>query len=277
MAIAAPDDRHRNPEIAHLLFWVTSVEAFVLLIAGSGLLFARHIITPEWPWDLSPFNALLLGSIYSASLLATAMTVFVRRWAPARIVMPMIFEFTAVVLVVSLVYLDRFDGGKYGTWLWFFLYVVIPLNAIYHIWLRRDLEPASSHAIAAPWRSVVLLPTILLGVYGIALLIAPGTFTGFWPWAIDDFHGRMYSVLYLTPALGCILLWRSAAKVEMVTLGMTVALGGFIPIVGLAAVDSSLGKVDWSGAGTYVWLGSFAILFLTGVGLLWRSKSQRLA
>ncbi|MEA2009088.1 MAG: hypothetical protein U9N78_00110 [Actinomycetota bacterium] len=263
-----------NPRIARPLFWVTAVESVVLLIAGTGLLLFPSIVVPEWPWDLSRFNALLLGAIYTASMFATVMTVYVQRWAPTRIVIPMIFLFTTIVLVVSLAYLDRFDLGKYSTWLWFLLYFVIPANALYHIWLARHLKPYYPYPMPAVWRTTLLVPTILLGLYGLGLLIAPGAFSNFWPWAIDDFHGRMYSVLYLTPALGALLLWYSAAAIEMLTLGMTVAVGGFIPLVGLAIVDRSVHKVDWTGAGTWLWIGSFAILFLAGSGLMVRSHSQ---
>ena len=61
-----------NPEITRLFLWVITVESFVLLVAGGGLLFFPSILGPLWPWEVAPFNALLLGSIYSASLVATA-------------------------------------------------------------------------------------------------------------------------------------------------------------------------------------------------------------
>jgi hypothetical protein len=263
-----------NPEITKLLTWVTGIESFVLLVAGVGLLLFPSVVAPEWPWELTRFNALLLGSIYSAALIATVMVVRVRRWAPARIVLPMIALFTTVVLVVSLLYFDRFDADKYSTWLWFLLYVVIPANALFHMWLYRNLKPYFPVPLALPWRTWLLLPTMALGVYGVGLLIAPATFGEFWPWTVDDFHGRMYSVAYLTPALGAYLLWRNAAAVEALTLGLTMAAGGIVPIVGLVVIDAQIDKVDWTQAGTWLWLATFAILFVAGVGLAWTSGLQ---
>jgi len=262
-----------NFEISRLLFWVTAVESGVLFVAGLGLLLFPSLLSLAWPWDLTPFTALLLGAIYTASLVATAMTAYVHRWAPARIVVPMIFLFTAVVLVVSVIYLDRFDGS-YSTWLWFFLYLVIPLNALYHIWLYRGRKPFVRIPIPNHLRWVLLVPTILLGIYGLGLLISPESLSGFWPWPIDDFHGRMYSVLYMTPALGALLLYKAAAPIETFTMGLTQGIGGLVPMVGLAIVDRDLNKVDWTQAGTWVWIGSFGILFLTGVGLVLTSRSQ---
>ncbi len=263
-----------NPEITKLLTWVTGIESFVLLVAGVGLLLFPSVVAPEWPWELTRFNALLLGSIYSAALIATIFTVRVRRWAPARIVLPMIALFTTIVLIVSVVNFSRFEAGKYSTWLWFLLYIVIPANALFHMWLYRRLEPYSPVPIDEPWKVILLAPTIALGVYGLGLLVAPETFGAFWPWPVDDFHGRMYSVAYLTPALGSLLLWRAAADVEVLTLGLTMTAGGIVPIVGLFVIDAQIDKVDWTQSGTWLWIGSFAVLFIAGLGLAWRSRFQ---
>ena len=265
---------NENPEITRLFLLVTAVESFVLLIAGGGLLLFPSVMGPLWPWEVAPFNALLLGSIYSASLVATAMTVHFRRWSPARIVAPMIFLFTAIVLLVSLANIDRFDVGHYSTWLWFLLYIGIPVNAGYYMWPERHRKAYSPYPLASPWREILLAPVVLLGAYGLGLLIAPDAFSSFWPWPIDTFHGRMYSVAYLTPALGAVLLWRTAAMAETLTLGLTLIAGGITPIIGLVIVDNKVDKVDWAAPGTWLWLGTFAILFLAGVGLTWLSSKK---
>lgn len=210
-----------NPKITRLLFYVTAWESLVLLIAGVGLLLFPSVIRPFWPWELSPFNALLLGAIYSASLVATIIVVYVRRWAPARVVVPMILIFTAIILLVCIIYNNRFDFGRWETWGWFIIYIIIPANAAYYVWLYRNQKPVNPFPLPNLWRSVFLIPTVLLGLYGIGLLIAPESFSNFWPWPIDDFHGRMYSVLYITPALGALLLFGAAASIELLAAGLT--------------------------------------------------------
>ena len=263
-----------NPRITRTLVWVTAAELVALVVTSFGLLIFPSVILPEWPWELSRFNAMLLGSIYSGALVATVITLYVRRWAPARIVLPMNFLFGSVVLVVSLLYFDRFGSNSYGTWLWFPLYVLIPGSALYHMWQYRNLKPLSAVPLERTWRLVLLIPTILLGLYGLGLLFAPGSFSSFWPWPIDDFHVRVYSVAFLTPALGAILLFPAAAAVETLTLGLSMVIGGLVPIVGLPLIDLQVNKVDWSQVGTWIWMGSFTILLLVGVGLTWRSRQQ---
>jgi len=261
-----------NPKITTLLFTVTAIESLVLLVAGVGLLLFPSLLRPMWPWELSPFNAILLGAVYSASLVATVIVVTVRRWAPARVVLPMILIFTTIILIVCLIYNDRFDFQRWETWFWFIIYIIIPANAAYHVWLYRNLKPVNPFPLPTLWRSVFLIPTILLGLYGIGLLIAPDSFSSFWPWPIDEFHGRMYSVLYITPALGSLLLFGAAASIELVAAGLTQVVGGVVPILGVVIIDNQVDKIAWSTIGPWLWIGSFAIIFLTGIGLLWHSR-----
>ena len=122
------------------------------------------------------------------------------------------------------------------------------------------------------WRGIFLIPTILLGLYGIGLLVAPDSLSSFWPWQIDDFHGRMYSVLYITPALGALLLFGAAASIELLTMGLTQIVGGGASIFGLVIIDNQVNKIDWSAFGTWLWIGLFAIILLTGIGLVWQSR-----
>ena len=149
-----------NPRITAFLISVTAIESLVLLVAGVGLPLFPSAIRPLWPWPLSPFNALLLGAIYSASLVTTAIVVTVKRWAPTRVAVPMILIFTAIILVVCLIYFDRFDFKYWGTWVWFFLYVIIPANAAYHIWLYRNLPPVNPLPLPTLWRGAFLIPSI---------------------------------------------------------------------------------------------------------------------
>ena len=266
-----------NPPNTRLLIGVNALMSGFLLVAGFGMLFFLSIIGPEWPWDISKFNALLLGAGYTGALVAAIITVYVGRWAPARVVMPMILIFAVVLLVVSLTELNRFDLGDYSTWLWFSLYVVIPANAVYQIWLSRHLKPYYPYPLRAPWRSILLAPVVLLGAYGLGLLLAPGTFSSFWPWPIDDFHARAYSVLFLCPGLAAILMWRAAAAIELLTAGLALAVGGAIPLVGIWSLDRDLNSKYSSSGGTWLWLGTFAVLLLAGLGLVWQSRTQEYA
>lgn len=265
-----------NPQITPLLRWVTALECIVLLVSGGGLFFLPAIVGQWWPWSLTPFNTRLLGAIYVASLISTLLLVLYNRWTPARVVVPMILIFTIIVLVVSLTYLPRFIQPL-PTILWIILYIGIPVNAAYHLWLYRTLSPAQPVEIPSVLRWLMRIQAVVLGLYGLGLLIAPTTFAAFWPWGIDDFHGRMYSVAFLTPALGAWLLSHSTTRIDLQTLGLTQIVGGLLPIVGMLIVSPTVPperQVNWSIAGTWLWTGMFAFIFLMGAVMLLQSRKS---
>lgn len=261
-----------NPRVTTLLLSVTAIEVLVLLGSGGGLLFLPATLPEIWPWSLTPFNTAFLGAVYLAAMVTAMLLVLIGRWSPARVVVPMILIFTVIILVISLVYLDRFALKSPSTWLWFVLYIGIPLNAAYHVWRYRLLPPASSLRLSAGWRVYLLAQAGVLGLYGLGLLVAPDRFSAFWPWPVDAFHARLYSAAFITPALGSLLLVRAAAREEVLTMGLTLMALGFLPVLGIVMVDVATRRVNWMSGGTWVWIGGFALLVAAGIGLMWTSR-----
>ncbi len=264
-----------NPPVTALLRWVTTVESAVVLFAGFGLLFLSTWVAPIWPWALTPFNAAFLGALYLTAAVAACTLAAVPRWSPARVIVPMILVFTAIVLIVSILYLDRLILNSPSTWLWFALYIVIPLNSAYHVWLYRGLAPTDTRPVPIWFRNLLLIEVAIFMVYGTALFIAPSTFSAFWPWKLDDFHARMYCVAFLTPAVGAYLVRKSGSKLELITIGLTQIIGGVLTILGFVLVDSVQKRADWSAAGTWVWMAFFPLLVVVGLAMIWQGQRRR--
>ena len=117
--------------------------------------------------------------------------------------------------------------------------------------------------------SILLCQAAILGGYGLLLLVLGAAATGFWPWPIDDFHARIYSTAFLTPAVGAVLLFRAGTRSEDRTLGATQLVSGVAAIVGFLVVDANLHKVSWDVAGTWLWLALCAAIAAVGVMLIW--------
>lgn len=264
-----------NPRLSPLLRTFTLVEVLVLIGAGFGLFFLPDAARQIWPWTPAPFNTRFLGAIYFTSLMPVAAMLWAGRWAPARGVLPALFAFTAIVLAVSGLNLDQFDLGRWSNLVWWPLYVALPVNAAYHMWLYRRLPPAEPVPTTPIWRVYLLGVAVVLGLYGAGLLLLPATFTGFWPWPIDAFHGRMYSAAFVSGAIGAYVVSRLAAPIEFFTAGLTQAVFGLFSILGLLLVDASVHRVDWSAAGTWLWLGGFAVALAAGLGMMWRSRRMK--
>jgi hypothetical protein len=265
----SPDN---NPPLPTLLRVLTFIELLVLAGAGGLLFFLPEVGCALWPWQLAPFNAAFIGAIYLAALSAIALMFFVNRWAPARPVLVAIFSFTVIVLAVSLLNLGRFDFLKWGTYLWFLLYFILPINAAFHIWLYRYQPPADTTRLPSPWRTLLLTISVVLYLYGLCLLIAPGVFSGFWPWPIDAFHGQIYSGLFIAGAGGLYVIARMAARIEFGTAGLAMCAFSMLAILGLLIVDSITGRVDWSQFGTWFWLGALVVGLLAGAVMLLQTR-----
>jgi hypothetical protein len=267
----ASDD---NPTLTPLLRLLTLIEVIVLAGAGGLLFFAPETAQAQWPWTIAPFNTRFMGAIYLGALTAVLIMLWVARWAPARPVLVTIFIFTTIVLAVSALYAARFDFQRWGTWAWFALYIILPLNAAYHLYRYRSLPPASAAPVPRAWRVVLLIASAALYIYGLGLLAAPAFFSGFWPWAIDDFHARIYSATFIAGASGLLVVSRLAARVEFETAALAQVTFCLFAILGVLVVDASVRRVDWSQAGGWLWIGALALGLIGGLGMLWRSRQM---
>lgn len=261
-----------NPHISPLLIAVTCLEVAVLFVAGGGLLIAHPLVTGIWPWSLAPFNLRFLGALYTAALLAAFLQSWFGKWAPARTVTTMIFVFTLVVTVCSFMHWNRFDPARVEVWVWFVLYIGVCLNAGAHLWWYRSVAsagfPPSSRSSA-----ILITQAIVLGGYGLALMIAPEPAARLWPWKIDAFHAQLYSVTFLTPAVGALSLLRSATRIDWFTLGITQLAWGLLPIFALVIVDLQLHRVDWLAWQVWFWTGLFVMTGAMGAWMLLKAAS----
>nr|MBA2681566.1 hypothetical protein [Ktedonobacteraceae bacterium] len=248
---------------------VTIAELFVVGLAGIGLFFLPGLAKALWPWHITPFNMLFLGGAYLSSLATIAVMLWGGRWAPARPGLWMLAAFTVPILILSLLHLDRFDFQRWATWVWFLLFFTIAPYSVYTIWRYRHLPPGAPGHVPTLWRSCLLIQGVILGLYGLALLLAPTVSTAFWPWSIDEFHGRVYSAIFLTGATGSLVLLPGAASVELLMLGMTQTVLGLFSLLGLLIGNIFLRPINWSLPGTWIWLGIFAVLFVLGLGLIY--------
>ena len=227
-----------NPRIPDFLRAVTWVECGV--VAGAaGLLYTLPTWGGQdiWAWQTPPFNARYIGSIYVGALVPLLILAITARWSPGRIVLWMIFVFTTAILLVMLAYTDRFEWARFATWLFWALYVFLPVNSAVFLWRLRDLPLAGATTRSPAASAGLTLLALAMGGYGLALLAVPEDAASFWPWPVDDFHGRIYAAAYLTPAAGALVVRRAGSRDEYRTLGITLAAGGVAAVLAIFITD----------------------------------------
>lgn len=264
-------DHEANPRIRLDLRVFMLVEIGILAPTGAGMFFAIERTQEVWPWELTPFNSRFIGGFYLAAAMAAAIVLIHGRWAPARVLTTLAFVFTGLVLIVSIIHVDRFDPDRPLTWVWFALYGLLPLYTGYALWTHRRLRAAGSKA--SRWLlAALVVPTVLMGAYGLGLLVAPVTLTGFWPWPVDAFHGRLYAAVPLTPAIAALLLLRYAPPADLFGTGVTLFAASAWIILGVAVTDASTDSVDWGSVEPWIWVGAFTYVAVLGIAMVAASR-----
>lgn len=259
----------QNPALSGFLAIESIIQFGLLLAAFTGMFVLPTIGRAVWPWDIAPFNAAFIGAVYGGSAMAALMPVLRQRWYPARIVLTMVFFFAAYVLVISFVYLERFNFSRFATWMWFFFYILLPVNAGYFLWRNRGWEQLANNHLSDGWKVGLMVVGGVLLAYALAMLVAPLAATAFWPWAIDEFHGRMYASIFLGLGVGSLLVARGAPAVEHQALALGGSVFAISAILGLVIIDSQQDRIDWSAAGTWGWIAiCAAVLIVSAAGVV---------
>jgi hypothetical protein len=136
-----------NPRVPDFLRAVTWVECGV--VASAALLL---LTTPKrggqdiWAWITPPLNARYVGVIYLAALVALLVFAVHGRWNPGRLVLWEIFVFTTAIMVVMLAYAGRFEWARVATWVFWPLYLFLPVNSAVFLWRLRRADPGRRRA-----------------------------------------------------------------------------------------------------------------------------------
>ena len=107
------------------------------------------------------------------------------------------------------------------------------------------------------------------------MFAAPVLLTSFWPWDIDAFHGRLYSVVFTTIAVGGLGLAQWAAPVERLTLGLAYTVFGLFSLFSVLIADAGRNAVEWSAPGAWLWFALVGVEFVLGLALIGWSSDQR--
>lgn len=266
---------YRHSAIPPSLTGLLLLEVLVLLIASLSLIILPRTGPAYWPWPLTPYNTAFLGAVYLAALVPIGLLPVVGRWVLARFVLWLQLVFSSPLLLTSLLYIDRFNLQRETVWAWFMIATALPLASLYFLWQSRRLGARRSRLQPLRWQVLLLGEGLCLGLYGLGLLLAPSLSSSFWPWSVDEFHARLYSAVFLTPALGSLLLLRSPIRSQWLTLGLMQALLGALPIWAILRVDASAQRIDWSTPQSWLWLGLFSALSLVGLGMLGHGRTMK--
>jgi hypothetical protein len=192
--------------------------AVLALIAGVMLFIGAARTEDYFSWTIEPpLTAATLGAFYWAALVLFAFAAAGRRWPSARVAAYPVAAIAVVLLVVTLVHLDRFDMDSLFGWFWLIAYCVAPPLLAWAIYeqLRAPGQPGGGSAEELAPRPLPPALRVALGaeaavmlVAAAVLLLAPGEAADLWPWALTPLTSRALGAFVLGIALAALVVIR---------------------------------------------------------------------
>lgn len=240
--------------------------AGLALIAGL-LLFAGADETDSWfSWTIEPpLTAASLGAFYWAAFALLLAAANSPNWAGARPIAYPVLVIATVLLVVTLVHLDRFHLDSLFGIFWVCAYIVAPPLLAYGIVRQREARDSGRDAarpLPAPLRAAIVGEGAVMLAAGVVMLAAPETAADLWPWALTPLTSRALGAFVLGVALVAAFVARENRLVLFGGTAIAYAALGALQLLAVALHESDLGDDDTA---THLYLGFLAAILATGL------------
>lgn len=256
------------------------VAGILVALAGIQLFVFSERTDRFFAWTIEPpLTAAFLGASYWSSVVFEFSAARERTWAYARIAVPTVFVFTVLTLGVTFVHLDRFHlgsefeaGTRAVTWAWIAIYSIVPVVLASLWWLQGrqgGADPPRLVALPTGVRLLVAAQAVVLGVVGVALLIAPTTAAALWPWELTPLTGRAIGAWVVS--LGAAA---AHALVENCARRLRPAAWAYVALAVLQAwaLARYPGDFEWTGLPGILYLGFLAAILVAGLSALRLSR-----
>jgi hypothetical protein len=238
---------------------LAAVAGFLLFpLAGETDRFFSWTIEP-------PLSAAFMGAAYWAALVLLAWAAQQREWALARTAMPAVAAIAALLLVTTLIHLDKFDFDSLFGWFWLVVYCLVTPLLLWAITRQvRTTVPVDRglNPLPGALRAVlVLLGGCMLG-FGAALYAAPLDVASAWPWDLTALTARAIAsfLIGFAVAAGFAIWENDSARLRGAAYAFT-ALAG-LELLALAVYSDD---VTASGAGVAAYVAFWVVSLALGV------------
>jgi hypothetical protein len=180
---------------------VLSIFAALALVAGFLLFVLGEHTNRYFSWTIKPpLSAAFLGASFWAAFVLISWSARQRLWIRARSAMPPVFLIAVLLLVATLIHIDRFHLDSVFGWFWLVVYAIVPPALAFLLW-RQLRAPGGDVLGRSPLpgmlRGVLALQATVMVVVGGALFIAPTGADSLWPWSLTPLTARALGAFVL--------------------------------------------------------------------------------
>jgi hypothetical protein len=253
------------------------VFAGLALIAGALLFLGATRTDAWWSWTIQPpLTAATLGAFYWAAFVLILMAARSQTWARARPAVYPVAVIAVLLLIITLMHIDRFDLNSLFGVFWVVAYALVPVLLAWTLVEQRgtpgeDTRGAQRLPVLLR-RGLIVEGAVMLGA-GLLLLVGPGAADDVWPWALSPLTSRAIGSFLFGIGLAALIAVRDddplsfrGAALAYTALGLLelLALNLHIPDLGDRPLATTLYAAFW-----------VAVILTGGYGLRAASASSR--
>jgi hypothetical protein len=267
-----------NPTYKPMSFPMKLVLWFVVANAYAGaislILFPTNTQSTFF-WEIAPpINAGMFGVLYLAAGSLVLQAVLRGQWEPARYLTAMVPAFTGMMLLTTLLHLDKFDQG-FELYYWLIVYIVAPLAGII-FYLRYERGRANWQVVSEPIAPLTRVAAVTTGACAVLVAVVayifPDLVTESWPWTISPLMVRVF------------ISWLSAFAVSLLWFGADRDWSRLQPVATLLVASVVLMQLmlfihrdDLKSGSVTVWLVGAGIILIGLLGAFMHWRQRRLA
>ncbi len=219
--------------------------AGLALIAGALLFFGATHTDRWWAWTMTPpLTAATLGAFYWAAFVLILSAARSSTWVRARPAVYPVGVIALLLLLITLIHLDRFDLNSLFGVFWLVAYALVPLLLAWALadQLRTDGEDGrGDRRLPGLLRRILLVEGAVMLAAGLLLLIAPGRADDIWPWALTPLTSRAIGAFLLGIGLSALIAVRDDDPVSFRGAAMAYTALGLLELLALNLNTPDLG------------------------------------
>ncbi|HEY1236792.1 MAG TPA: hypothetical protein VGE91_00545 [Solirubrobacterales bacterium] len=237
---------------------ILEVFAGLALIAGALLFLGATNTEMWWSWTIAPpLTAATLGAFYWAAFVLILIAARSQTWARARPAVYPVAVIAVLLLVITLIHIDRFDLNSLFGVFWVVAYALVPVLlglAVADQLSTTGEDRRGPKRLPTLLRRALIVEGVVMVVAGALLLTAPGVADDIWPWALSPLTSRAIGSFLLGIGVAALLAAREddpvsfrGAALAYTALGLLelLALNLHIPDLGDRPAATTLYAAFW--------------------------------